>query len=190
MITEDQYWNAQPPAVRALRNMSTTDTSRGILAAQLANQGFTIDVPIMVNGWGANIIMTVRQDDGMTWVPKLGMPDVSSSITGAAVPNPPYKPYDPLHPPAGSIKVSIDPADYPAFDPPPAVNPPAPSTHMVGAYMFSDASGKKYYANGPAAMKDSRTPNVEDGEVVSQDGVIYIAHVVQSLMGPEVFFTT
>lgn len=188
MITEDQYWLAQPPAVRALRNMSTTDTSRGILAAHLANQGFTIDVPIMVNGWGANIIMTVREADGMTWVPKLGMPNVSSSITGAAVPNPPYAPYDAAHPPAGAIMVSTSPPDYPPFDPPPPVNPPTP-THMVGAFMFSDASGKKYYAGGQAAMKDSRTPAVVDGQVVQQDGLSYTAHVVQSLMGIEVFFT-
>ncbi|HKT90109.1 MAG TPA: hypothetical protein VJQ59_16810 [Candidatus Sulfotelmatobacter sp.] len=189
MITEDQYWLAQPPAVRALRNMSTNDPGRGILAAQLAKQGFAIDAAIMVNGWSADVVMRVRVADGITWVPRVGMQNIQPYLVGAQQPNPPYAPYDPAHPPAGAIMVSDDPKDYPAFDPPPPQVPQPPATNMVGAFMFSDANGKKYYDRGPASMKDSKTPGVVDGQVVEQDGSSYTAHVVQSMMGLEVFFT-
>lgn len=184
MITEDQYWNAQPQAVRALRNLSTTDGSRIAQAATLANEGFTIDGAIMVNGWDANIIMTIRQADGMTWVPSFLQPNIQPYLVGnQTATNPPFVPYDPTNRPPGSIKVSTNPNDYPPFDPPPPP-PPAPATNVVGFLL-----GGNVYASGPGAMKDSRTPTVTDGQKVEQSGVEYTAHVGFGLMGPSIYFT-
>jgi hypothetical protein len=99
---EDAYWAMQPPAVQALRNI-TDETARGTLAKQLADEGYTIDVPIMVWQWDPLTTMTIRQNSGYTWVP---------SANQAALPScpncdvPGLTPYDPNNPPAGSITVS------------------------------------------------------------------------------------
>src|SRR5262249_20469390 len=63
----DAYWATQPPAVQALRDMP--DDQRFAAAQQLAQDGYKIDVPIMVWGWDPLVTMTVRQNMGFTWVP-------------------------------------------------------------------------------------------------------------------------
>jgi len=72
---------------------------------KLAQQGFTIDVPIMVWGWNPLVTMQLRQADGYTWVPSGLQPPipVTPGIQMAG-----YTSYDPNHPPAGSIKVTTD----------------------------------------------------------------------------------
>jgi hypothetical protein len=99
---EDAYWAMQAPAVQALRNISD-ETARGTLARQLADQGYTIDVPIMVWKWDPLTTMTIRQNSGYTWVPS-GDQAALPSCPNCDVPG--LTPYDPYHPPAGSIIVS------------------------------------------------------------------------------------
>lgn len=92
----------QPAAVQALRTIAD-ETQRGVLAKQLADQGYLIDVPIMVWHWDPLITMTIRQNSGYTWVPS------GDQAALQACPNcdlPGLTHYDPNNPPAGSIMVS------------------------------------------------------------------------------------
>ena len=72
------------------------------LATQLAQQGYSIDVPIMVWGWDPQITTQLRQSMGYTWVPSALQQNiaVAPGITQGS-----QTPYDPAHPPAGSIMV-------------------------------------------------------------------------------------
>ena len=96
------YWAAQPPAVQALRTMQDPE-QRTVAATELAAEGYSIDVPIMVWGWDPSITTAMRQADGYTWVPSAmqnpvedapGLPGYGNT-TG----------YNPNNPPAGSIAV-------------------------------------------------------------------------------------
>ena len=98
----DAYWSLQPPAVQTLRDMPDDD-KRLSLAKQLAQQGYTIDVPIMVWGWDPLVTMTVRRNMGYTWVPS-GLQSPVPVVPGVDFPGLPS--YDPKSPPAGSIQVS------------------------------------------------------------------------------------
>jgi hypothetical protein len=99
---EDAYWAMQPPAVQALRNISD-ETARGTLAKQLADEGYTIDVPIMVWKWDPLATMTIRQNSGYTWV---SSGDQSNLPTCPNCDLPGLPAYDPNNPSAGSIIVS------------------------------------------------------------------------------------
>ena len=103
MTPDDAYWAEQPAAVQALRTMP--DDQRYAAAQDLANQGYTIDVPIMVYGWDPTATMVVRQSDGLTWVPSAMQPNIPVA-PGDSFPGLPS--YDPNNPPAGSIKVTTD----------------------------------------------------------------------------------
>jgi hypothetical protein len=76
---------------------------RESVATQLANEGYSIDVPIMVWGWDPSITMSMRQSEGYTWVPSALQaqvqvaPGLSSVGTLTA--------YNPNNPPPGSITV-------------------------------------------------------------------------------------
>jgi hypothetical protein len=99
----DAYWAMQPPAVQALRN--TPEDQRLALAQQLAQQGYAIDVPIMVWGWDPLVTMSVRRDMGYTWVPSALQKPVSV-VPGVSFPGAPS--YDPNNAPPGSIQVTTD----------------------------------------------------------------------------------
>ena len=104
LTATDAYWASQPPEVRVLQH----EPDQGVRyteAMKLAQQGFTIDVPIMVWGWNPLVTMQLRQADGYTWVPSGLQPPipVTPGIQMAG-----YASYDPNHPPAGSIKVTTD----------------------------------------------------------------------------------
>jgi hypothetical protein len=96
---DDAYWAAQPAAVQALRDASADD--RVQMATQLAQEGYSIDVPIMVWGWDPYTTTNTRVADGYTWVPSAMQSSVSSapgvSFDGAS--------YNASDPPAGSIAV-------------------------------------------------------------------------------------
>lgn len=79
------------------------DDQRYAAAQQLANEGYTIDVPIMVWGWDPLATMIVRQNDGLTWVPSALQPNIPVA-PGDTFPGLPS--YDPNNPPAGSIQVT------------------------------------------------------------------------------------
>lgn len=102
MTPTEAYWASQPPAVQVLQ--TTPDDQKADVAQRLANQGYAIDVPIMV--WGDDPLATMieRQTAGYTWVPSAMQPSIQEApgvggVTGA-------NPYDPSSPPAGSIPVS------------------------------------------------------------------------------------
>lgn len=180
-LTPDIYWAAQPPQVRALRAMTSNEV--GLAAKQLADQGFIIDVAIMVYQWDPVTVMGIRQQEGFTWVPSGNQPDIPV-MPGLSVPGLPT--YDPNNPPPGSIKVSINAADYPAFDPPPPPPPPLP-TNWVGPREWGNV-----YTYGPGVWSTDPGPKhfvVTDGQVVAQDGVSYTAHLTEGLTGETLVFT-
>jgi len=98
---DDAYWAKQPAAVQQLREIDDRD-QRMALGTQLAHQGYNIDVPIMMWGWDAGKVTAMRQSNGYTWVPSALQDPVTAApgLTGPGI-----TPYDPLHPPAGSILV-------------------------------------------------------------------------------------
>ena len=99
---DDNYWANQPPAVQQLRHM-TDINQKGALAEQLSAEGYTIDVPIMVWGWDPQTTMGLRHSFGYTWVPAMGQAPVTAA---PGITSPVTTPYDPSHPPAGSIQVA------------------------------------------------------------------------------------
>jgi hypothetical protein len=101
MTPTDAYWAEQPTPVQALRYMP--DEQKFDAAQDLAKQGYSIDVPIMMWGWDPLTTMTIRQNDGLTWVPSAMQPNIPVS-PGNSFPGLPS--YDATKPPAGSIMVS------------------------------------------------------------------------------------
>jgi hypothetical protein len=98
---DDAYWAAQPAAVQQLRGIQSMD-ERQALGEQLANEGYSIDVPIMIWGWDPGKVTAARESYGYTWVPSALQQQVSAApgITGGGI-----TPYDPTNPPSGSIQV-------------------------------------------------------------------------------------
>jgi hypothetical protein len=99
---DDAYWAAQPPAVQALRTMQNPE-ERTVTATQLAAEGYSIDVPIMVWGWDPSITTAMRQADGYTWVPSAMQNPVEDAPGLSGYGN--TAGYNPNNPPAGSIAV-------------------------------------------------------------------------------------
>jgi len=97
---DDVYWSNQPVAVQRLRNIDDY-SQRAMLAGQLAAQGYSIDTPVMVWGWDASKTTQLRQGFGYSWIPSAMQSPVTAApgIIGAG------NPYDPWHPPYGSIGV-------------------------------------------------------------------------------------
>lgn len=99
---DQAYWAAQPPAVQALQDIQDPE-QRETVAAQLANEGYSIDVPIMVWGWDPSVVTSMRQADGYTWVPSAlqnpveDAPGLPAQGSVAA--------YNSSNPPSGSIAV-------------------------------------------------------------------------------------
>jgi len=98
---DDAYWAKQPAAVQQLREIDDSE-QRLELGTHLASQGYAIDVPIMIWGWDAGKVTTMRQANGYTWVPSALQHPVTAApgLTGPGI-----IPYDPAHPPIGSILV-------------------------------------------------------------------------------------
>lgn len=124
---ESAYWASQKPEVAALHSMER-GPAREQRAIELAIKGFAIDVPIMVWDQDAYYQMLIRVQYGFTWVPAMLQPNISAA-PGNDDPGIVNR-YDPKHPPAGSIKVSLDLDDYPPFVRPPVVV--APTFNPVG----------------------------------------------------------
>lgn len=99
----DAYWSRQPEEVRQLRDIKNF-REREALAAQLAQKGYTIDVPIMVWGSDPLRVMLLRRLYGYTWVPSALQPPIAAA-PGVEFPSLP--PYDATRPPAGSIPVDL-----------------------------------------------------------------------------------
>jgi len=110
----DAYWDAQPTAVQVLRNMPDGE-AKNQLALNLANQGYSIDTQIMVWGWDPQMTMTVRENQGYSWVPSYGQANIPVG-PGLSMPEDPTT-YNPGNAPAGAIIVST------AFDKGTILNP-------------------------------------------------------------------
>jgi hypothetical protein len=99
---DNAYWAQQPAAVQSLRTTQDPE-QRAALATQLASEGYSIDVPIMVWGWDPSVVTGMRQADGYTWVPSAlqnpveAAPGLPTMGTNSA--------YNPNNAPAGSIAV-------------------------------------------------------------------------------------
>lgn len=100
----EAYWASQPGEVQVLMYI-TTEAKRLEKAHELADQGFLIDVPIMVWGWDPLSTMVVRRNQGYTWVPSAKQEPVRVA-PGVNFPGLPG--YDPKNPPPGSIKVTTE----------------------------------------------------------------------------------
>jgi hypothetical protein len=101
MTFDQTYWASQPAAVQQLQDIQDPQ-QRTQVAEQLAQQGYSIDVPIMVWGWDPGTTTAARQSMGYTWVPSAEQQPVAAApgvtFGGAS-------PYNPAQPPAGSIAV-------------------------------------------------------------------------------------
>lgn len=105
------YWAHQAPEVAGLMNIPD-ETARIGRAVELATKGFVIDLPVMGWGWDPYIVMAMRKATGYTWVPSLLQAPILVTPGNHMLTLPDY---DPQSPPAGSIRVSVDLADYPAY---------------------------------------------------------------------------
>lgn len=171
------YWLHQPPAVRDIQGVSGDE--RTAKAAQLAMQGYTVDVPIMVWGWDPYKVMKLRQDYGYAWVPSALMAPIAIA---PGVSQPGVAPYDPQHPPAGAIRVSTNIADYPPFDPPkPPVDAP-PHADPVGPQSF----GSIYLSNVGDNYPDGAPFTDARGNFVKHIGQFPMGHTAWWELKPEV----
>lgn len=98
----EAYWAAQPPAVQVLMDLREPELTAK--SHELADAGYTIDVPIMVWGWDPLATMIVRKNQGFTWVPSANQDPVQ---VGPGLNFPGLAPYDADHVPEGSIPVTI-----------------------------------------------------------------------------------
>lgn len=183
IVFDEAYRASLPPQVAALLDISDS-VARMATAQGLAAAGFIIDVPIQVWGWNPYATMAYRLIDGFTWVPNALQPSVGYDV-GQASAGPPYVPYDPSKPPASSIRVSVNPADFPPYIPPaPKPDLPAPgAAKFVGELSFGNT-----YKAGPGTVINGNSVNVFDGEEKPQDGFVYIAKVSHGLFGIVVLY--
>lgn len=121
-----RYWGAQSPAVQVLSGMDTHSDERFAKAWELARQGHSIDPDIMLRGGDPYWVQWYRLQNGYTWYPCLGSKKKVNVVPNVIFPtnDSAFEPYDPLNPPQGALKVSLDLADYPAVEPPPPLPPP------------------------------------------------------------------
>lgn len=126
------YWASKPAAVRALQSMPVED-ARTQAAVTLAQQGYQIDVMVHVWGFDPWGTMQGRRVNGFKWVPAL-----LQNFTVAQYPLNPWELSQDTPMPKGAIKTSLDDADYPAFDPPVPVAPPAKPVIPVGPQIYGN----------------------------------------------------
>lgn len=165
-VFDSAYRLHQPPDLRTLIDIGEYD-ARVQRASVLAVQGFAVDVPIMVYGWDPYLVMKLRSEAGYTWVPTALQPAVTIA-PGLGAPG--AQAYDAKNPPKGSIKVSLDVADYPPYDPPPSdVN--VPVSDPVGP----QALGTMYLSTVGDAYAD--------GSRITENRGTFVKHVVVTPFG-------
>lgn len=177
---EAAYWASKPPEVAALRELAPGSPAREVEARRLALAGNIIDVPIDVWGWVVFMTMTLREQFGYTWVPSALQPALVNT-PGNNLPG--QSPYDPANPPEGSIKVSVDLKDYPAYKVPQPSEVPSLKP-IIGANTFDNV-----YTYGPGAVDDHGKYQIQNGLQITQDNKTYTAHRSTGLMGETLYFT-
>lgn len=170
------YWLAKDPKVRALNDIPDFNT-RQTAAMMLASQGFAIDVPIMVWDWSPYLVMLQRANYGYVWVPS-ALETPISIAPGVAQPG--TVPYDPAHPSSNSIKVSVNLADYPPFNPPVVAPVPPSVTSLVGI----DTGAGFFSAVLPDAPK-----SLKDGDTYKEARGTFTFHIAHSPFGTAYYFT-
>jgi len=139
----DIYWAAQPDVVRETMKPLVIQFNHGQVtlddvykaANELAEAHYIIDRWIMVWGMDPYPAMLSRVQQGYTWYPSLLQP---VPVLGPGVLYPNVPPYDPNNPPAGSVKISIDPKDFPPTHPP---KPPEIPAAIPAQPMFTIPQG-------------------------------------------------
>lgn len=114
------YRYSKPKAIRDLHDLIGTAEGgvqitgvhhRTMRGHELADMGYLLDVVIdIVYGGDAETTMLIRKNQGFTWVPSANQEPVRV-MPGLTFPGLPS--YDPDNPPVGSLKVSLDPKDFP-----------------------------------------------------------------------------
>jgi len=108
---DEAYRQSQPKLIRDA--MALNDASRGPRFRELAARGYVIDEAIMVGRWDPYDTMLERVNGGFTWIPS-GLQANIVIMPGLDFPG--QASYDAANPPPGSLKVSIDPKDFPAAE--------------------------------------------------------------------------
>lgn len=170
-LTAEIYRAAQPPEIRALMNMPREiGGARDKKGFELAQQGFVIDVPIMVWGWEPVTTMLMRKNLGFVWVPSGLQPNIPNAF-GTTPPIP-----------AGAIKVSVDAADYPPFDVP---EPPKPPAGVVGVSLGVGTWDFAHLDKTQEAFVVNNFARFPEGYIFEDGGVKYTFHLLGSpLMDP------
>lgn len=134
---DEMYLLSRQPAVAALFAMPKGQ-ARIQQAMALAKQGYVIDGEIDAEGEDFYWRTSNRKAMGATWWPSILQPPIS--ILPGLSPFPGVVAYDPANPPLGSIKVSLDPADYPAYVAPKLPTPAVAPVSPVGALIMYTAN--------------------------------------------------
>jgi hypothetical protein len=167
---DQAYWASEPPEIVAAFGPASrlSEDDRTTRAVELAQQGFTIDLPIMVWNWDPYLVMTMRANYGFTWVPAVLQPP----ITVAPGLNFPGAAYDPNDPPPGSIPVSVNIQDYPPYTLP---APPTPLTPVNPDPVGLQSLGNLYLST----VGDS----YPDGAKYTDSRGTFVKHVVITPFG-------
>jgi hypothetical protein len=175
ILTADIYWASLDTKLQVLRHMDLG--ARFDLARELMAQNFTIDEACQLDQeMEPQDVMLVRLNNGLVWVPAANQPNIPT-MPGDDMPG--QKAYDAAHPPAGSIMVSIDAADYPRFggELPTVIVKPS-----VGE-SFLTVKGE-IFLPGPGLNQNL----IAEGQTIAQKGRLYLAHVDWTQRVP-IYFT-
>jgi hypothetical protein len=146
---DNAYKASFDPRIQALWGVADFD-ARKAEALALAQEGLLIDVPIMVYLCDPFVTQFLRKQYGLFWTPSGLQTPLSNASFGG-----PYSVASPQ--PVGALKVSIDPADYPAFVPPPPVPVPPPLPvatpgndlgFKINGYEVFSSSAQQHYVEG------------------------------------------
>lgn len=149
------YWLSFPKPIRdtfnPLTNPNEPFDNLKDKALAFSQQGFKIDVYIMLMRMDPYIIMRQRQDLGFSSVPAVGEMPVTLPPSLGGPTN------------AGSIKVSVNLADYPAYPEPQVPTPTNPTRSPIGPLL----TGKTYLALMPESS------SYHNGDSVNVNGKVY-----------------
>lgn len=142
------YWASFPPAIRQTFSPENEEPyeTRKAKALAFAQQGYKLDTFIMLMKQDPYITMRLLQQFGFSSVPALGEEPVTLPPSLGGPSN------------AGSIKVSLNLADYPPYPVP--VVPPASARMPVGPLL----TGKTYVALMPESHVFANGESVQFGD--------------------------